>query len=377
VSKDSEAFAFRRPSHQARALLVAVLALVVYASLSPWTGWRHNGVHPLAYLTSPLPRYITGFDLLVNVLGYLPLGALFVLSMYPRVRGVAAFALGTAACVLLAGSIEALQTYLPARIASSLDLATNGLGAALGAAFAARYAAALIDRGRLMQLRARWFRRDASIPLVLVALWPLAQLHPGEMLFGNGEIRDWIDPLLAALDVSPPIDADKFGPADFVLAEAGATTAGLLAAGLTLASNMLGGTPRARLLLALLVGTLLLKTLAFGFEFGAENSLGWATAGAIGGLMLGLFALLAGAAGRPRTVARMALLATVVLILVVNLTPENPYHPQLLEQWQPGSLLHAARAAHWLATAWPYVLLLWLIPAAVARLPTRSPPTLS
>jgi hypothetical protein len=140
---------------------------------------------------------------------------------------------------------------------------------------------------------------------------------------------------------------------------------------------MLGGAPRTRLLLALLAGTLALKTLAFGFEFGAENSLGWATTGAIGGLMLGLLALLAGAAGRPRAVARMAVLATMVLILVVNLSPENPYHPVLLDQWQPGPLLHAARAANWLAMAWPYALLLWLVPAAVARLPSKSPPTVS
>ena len=61
------------------ALLFA--GLVVYASFYPFTGWRFQGVAPLAFLHAPLPQYWTGFDLLSNLVGYMPLGFLLALGM--------------------------------------------------------------------------------------------------------------------------------------------------------------------------------------------------------------------------------------------------------------------------------------------------------
>ncbi len=366
----------RRASPLARALFFAYLLLVVYASLSPWSGWRSIGVGPFAYLSAPLPRYITAFDIVVNILGYLPLGALAVLALYPRLRGAGAVALATLGCVLLSGSMEALQTFLPARISSSIDLATNSAGALLGALLAAPNASSLIDRGRLAQLRARWFRRDATVPLTLVALWPIAQLHPGPMLFGNGEIRDLLQLILEPFGGWPAWSAaDRFGPAEFILDEAMVCATGLLAAGLSLAAIMQAFAPRAGLLLALLAAAIGAKSLALGVEFGADRAFAWTTPGAVGGLVIGLLALLVGAAGRPRAIARLALLATLAMLFLVNLTPENPYHAHWLQQWHPGRLLHAAAAAEWVATAWPYAMLIWLVPAAfTARLPRGRPP---
>ena len=59
-----------QPSPLARYLLAAYALLVIYASLHPFTGWRDNGVAPLAFLSAPLPRYITSFDVLANLLAY-------------------------------------------------------------------------------------------------------------------------------------------------------------------------------------------------------------------------------------------------------------------------------------------------------------------
>ena len=361
----------RRASALARALAVVYLLLVAYVSLSPWTGWRDIGVGAFAYLAAPLPRHITSFDVAVNVLGYVPLGALAVLALHPRVTGVAAGALASVAGVLLAGTLEALQTFLPARIASTVDLAANGAGALIGALLAAPIASSLIDRGRLVQLRFRWFQHDAAIPLTLVALWPIAQVHPGPMLFGNGELRALTRTILDALGAWPAwLGADRFGPAEFILDEAEVTAAGLLAAGLTLAAIMRTVAPRARLLLTLLGAALATKTLALGVQFGAERMFAWVTHGAIGGLTLGALALLVASAGRPRAIARLALLATVALLVLVNLTPENPYRAHWLQTSQAGRLVHMVAAAEWLATAWPYALLVWLVPAAfTARLP--------
>ncbi len=148
-----------RSSPLARGACAVYALLLLYSGLAPWRGWRDLGVAPLAYLTAPVPRYLTTFDLIVNVLGYLPLGALVVLALHPRVRGVVAVLLAVAAGALISGAIEALQTYLPSRVPSNIDLATNSLGALAGGLLAAPFASSLIDRGRLADLRLRWFER--------------------------------------------------------------------------------------------------------------------------------------------------------------------------------------------------------------------------
>ena len=56
--------------------------LIVYASLYPFDNWRIQGIAPWAFLTAPLPRYWTGFDVLSNVLGYAPFGFLLALALH-------------------------------------------------------------------------------------------------------------------------------------------------------------------------------------------------------------------------------------------------------------------------------------------------------
>ena len=70
----------------ARAALLAYLLLIVYASWFPFTGWRSTGLSPFAFLNMQPQRYWTGFDVMVNVVGYMPLGVLMVLSLHPLVR---------------------------------------------------------------------------------------------------------------------------------------------------------------------------------------------------------------------------------------------------------------------------------------------------
>ena len=79
----------------ARAACVVYGMLLLYSGLAPWSGWRDLGIDAWAYLTAPAPHYITTFDLVANVLAYLPFGALIVLAVHPRMRGLGAIALGT------------------------------------------------------------------------------------------------------------------------------------------------------------------------------------------------------------------------------------------------------------------------------------------
>lgn len=356
----------RRPaSPLARAGCVAYAILILYGSLTPFSGWRDNGIGPLAYLTAPLPRHLAAFDVVVNVLAYVPFGALLVLALYPRLRGAGAAAAAALIGLAVSVTVEAIQTYLPARVASNVDLATNGLGALLGAIAASVYAEELIDRGRLARLRARWFVRDAAAPLVLIGLWPLAQIHPGPMLFGNGAtgIAGWFGDWLADRAGAPALPS-RFGPAHFVAAEVLVTVAGLLAVGFSLALLTRPHAPRGRLLAALIGAALGAKAIAYGVTFGPEHAFAWLTPGALTGLGLGVLGMAVAAVARTELAfGRFALASLAVLLALVNLVPANPYHAAWIEAWHPGKLAHFSAAAAWLATIWPYALLLWLVRA--------------
>ena len=151
-----------RASPVARVTLLAYLLLIVYASWFPFTGWHNSGLSPFAYLNLTPQRYWTGFDVLANIFGYIPLGTLLVLALYPRLRGVGAVVIAAVVGILLSGTMEAVQTYLPTRVASNLDLATNSLGCLIGAIAGAALARPLLDGSRLYKLRRRWFEPWAS-----------------------------------------------------------------------------------------------------------------------------------------------------------------------------------------------------------------------
>src|SRR5487761_2412367 len=99
-----------RPSPLARYLLLAYVLLIVYGSLYPFSGWRDQGVCPFAYLAGRLPRYITAFDVVTNLLAYMPLGFLALLALHPHLRGKLAFAAASLAGCFLSLAMEALQT---------------------------------------------------------------------------------------------------------------------------------------------------------------------------------------------------------------------------------------------------------------------------
>jgi hypothetical protein len=264
--------------------------------------------------------------------------------------------------------IETVQNYLPARIASNLDVLTNVAGAALGAVAATALAPALIDGRRLQQARRQWFRPHCAALLLLAALWPLAQIHPGPMLFGNGELsRGLVSALLAVFDRTLPVfDAGRFAAAEVLV-----TACGMLAAGAALTAAMKQRAPRLRILLVLLGAALATKAITYGHEFGPERAFAWLTPGAVAGLAVGWLAVTATATtASVRSAEALATAAAVLLVVAVNVVPPNPYHAHWLAAWQPGRLRDVAAASDWLAQAWPYALLVALLSSLARR---RSP----
>jgi len=370
-ASERPAAAALRPSPLARAALLVYSALIVFGSLSPWTGWRSLGVSPVAFLVAPWPRHATAFDLTLNVLAYVPIGLLLALALHPRLRGGP----GLLAAVVLAGSLsvllEILQNYLPARIASNLDVLTNIAGAAIGAAAGVVLAPELIGDTRLHQARRRWFRPHCAALLLLAALWPMAQIHPGPMLFGNGELnRELVTALLARFGRQlPAFDASRFAAAEVLV-----TACSMLAAGASLTAAMKQRAPRFRLLLFLLGAALATKAIAYGHEFGPARAFSWLTPGAVAGLATGVLAVTAVATTTSaRTAATLAMTAVILLVVAVNAVPPNPYHAHWLEAWQPGRLRDVAAASDLLAQAWPYALLAVLLWSRYRHRPVAPP----
>lgn len=337
----------------ARYLCAAYALLVIYGSLHPFSGWSDRGVAPLAFLSAQWPRYVTAFDLAANVAAYAPLGLLIALALYPLARGAPAVTVATLAGLLLSLAMETLQTYLPARIPSNLDVLSNGAGALIGALAGALWAPRLLHQSPLLALRYRWFLagREADLGLTLLGLWLFTQLDPETLLFGVGDLRH--------LFQDPPA---LLYPADtFIRIEAAVAACNLLAAALFAAALVVPDRPLRTLLVVLLTSALAVRSLAFGVLFNPSSALLWLTPGALIGLAAGLaIAMLAVALPRPfkLALAGMALMAATAL---VNLAPANPYLAQSLQVWPQGNFLNFNGLTHLVSGLWPFAALAYLL----------------
>lgn len=342
-----------------RTLLAAYVLLIVYASLYPLSGWHAHGASPFAFVTAPWPRWITGFDIAANLFGYLPFGMLCVLSVRPALAAWQALALAVLGAMLLSLALEATQSYLPARVASNVDLLSNVAGALLGAVAGLLAAPWLLGTGALRRLRAHAFvaGSTADLGLTLLALWLFAQLNPATLLFGTGDLRDLL---------SGPV-GPAYGAELFVTVETLTAAANLVAVTLLASAMMLRAAP-VRLLLFALVGTALaVKALAFAILMRAEQAFAWFTPGAQQGLAIGL-ALMLLAVALPR-VLRLALAAVLLMAatVLVNLAPPNPYTAATLKVWEQGHFLNFNGLAQFVAAVWPFAALLYLIHLAAQR----------
>ena len=106
----------RMPRHRSSAVPLSWLyvGLIVYASLYPFAGWRVPGVGPLDFLVLGWPRWWTTFDLVANLLGYLPLGFLLFVALIRGGRRAGAAALIAASARTLLSFDDGGAAELPA-----------------------------------------------------------------------------------------------------------------------------------------------------------------------------------------------------------------------------------------------------------------------
>jgi VanZ family protein len=351
----------------ARVGLLAYTFLIVYASWYPFAGWRSIGLMPWSFLFASLPYYWTWFDVLTNIVGYMPFGMLMVFALYPHVRGIWAVLLAIVCGTLLSGLMEGIQIFLPSRVSSNLDFFTNIAGATIGAIAGVLLSRTFLEESRLLQMRKEWFVHDAGRGLIVIGLWPLAQIYPQGYLFGLGQIlpilSGWLSDWLAE-----PIDLASFfihtqdlNAQSYWLSETIITACGLSGALLTFLVLLRKHAPKTSLITALAACALITKTLANALLFSPDNAFAWLTPGAKGGLLVGGMMISGLAFARPMAQRRLAIASLLMSVLFANIVPINPYFTATLQAWVQGKFLNFNGAAQFLSLAWPFFALWFLL----------------
>jgi VanZ family protein len=352
-------------------LALALAALVVYASLYPFAGWRWpKGMVGADWLLLPWPKERLRFDELSNFIGYVPLGALLVIAVLRSGGGrwlALATALGLSAA--LSYSVELAQQFLPPRVPSLKDCVFNLGGAATGAGLAAViHAAGLLEQWQ--GVRQRWFEPDSATAFMLLLLWPVALLFPAPapLALGHvwGEVQAWMQAALAgtpwAADAALwfPESAQSTRPLTR-LQELLINGLGMLSPCLVAYATMRAGWHR----LIVVVGATLLAigmtTMSTALNFGAEHALAWWSPYSGSALLGGAAIAMALAGIDTRWAAALGVLVLAFFVALVGQAPNDPYFAASLAGWEQGRLVRFHGLAQWVGWLWPYAAMAWLL----------------
>lgn len=365
-------------AHRSSAAPLALIyaALIVYASLYPFTGWRWPGLSPWAFLGLRFPPYWTAFDFIANLLGYLPLGALVFGAQVRAGRSAGtSFALAVTAGTALSFALELLQNFLPQRVSSNVDLALNAAGAALGALMA--WLAHMLGAvARWQAVRERWFIAHSAGGLALLVLWPIGLLFPAPVPFAGGQLwprlrttlADWLADSAAAPWFEPWLVTDAASVAELSSgSEFVAIAFGLLAPCLIAFSVSWPGWRRVVLAIGAAAMGLLATTLSTALNFGPQHSLAWRTPTAMAALVGGVLIAVLLAWVPRRAAAGLGLIVLAALVAVIAQAPADAYFAESLHGWEQGRFIRFHGLAQWIGWLWPYAAMAYLLARIAAR----------
>jgi hypothetical protein len=292
-------------------------------------------------------KYITEFDVTLNVLAYVPLGTLACLHFLQHTRRPLAIVKAALLGAVLSLAMESAQLFIPTRIASIYDVLANTAGALAGALVFLDpwYSTLTRPLGELRErvvIEGQW--GDAG--LVLVILWLIAQLNPALPFFGAGNI----------------VSEDDNSTAAAILQWSGVALS-ISGFGLFISALLRGPQGTLRLTLVLLSVALWLKFVAASFMLQPHFAEDWLSAGRVVGLVAGI-AILVPLRLLPRP-ARIYLALLFVLAGALFSKIFGAYNAldELLKlfRWPHGQLAGFATLTQFLHEAWPFLALAFLI----------------
>lgn len=340
------------PARLRRYLTAGYVLLIIYASLSPFSGWQGRGLDFLKVLGAPLSLRYNWFDAIANLIAYFPLGLL--LSLLLRVRfgtfgGVLLAALGG---TLLSAAMEYAQMYLPGRISSNVDVLANASGTLAGALLAVSIAPSAWF-AFVMHWRQRLFHGGGSVDfgLALLALWMFAQINPSLPMLGNVFITGVAQPPFM------PVMRGAFG-----WLESGAVALNLLMLGCLLLTLLQQRRHALVGLVLVLCAVALAKFVAAALLLKSWALLLWLNGEAMLGICAGL-ALLLLVHGLPRRLLLWfgAFVALAYLGLAHGLLDSSkPAASMSLYHWHYGHLLNYNGLSQTIALIFPFLMLGYL-----------------
>jgi VanZ family protein len=328
--------------------------LILYVSINPFDFDFQNGISAWAWLDAPLPRFITLFDVSVNILAYIPFGFLVMFAAYPRWRNYMALGMALGLSAALALGVETLQSWLPTRIPSQMDWWANVLGGLLGGLLAIPLGPQWLSGSAIRRRFDQWFGLNWA-GCALFLLFPWSQIYPQSSWLGTGV---WGHAIFGSIDWGTLV-------INHVIQETIITSLCWLGIALLLSLGLRAKAPQWRILNGLLGLTVIIKILFTALQFGAEFSLIWLTAGALWGMVLGSILLRWALRLEAETRFWIALICLVGTTIAVNVLPDNPYFILTLRHWYQGRLLHFNELMQWVSVVWLPLALIWMIRSAI------------
>lgn len=346
------------------------VCVVVHLSLFPYANWRSIGIGPFEFLTGPwipIHQTVLWTDIFANIAAYLPLGFMMVLGLNRKARSIDKL-LAWLLCTALSLGLEAIQTYLPARVPSKMDVLTNSIGAAMGILTAMFFTAEQQFAPKLNRKLESWLIQRAWLGMGLLTLWFLSILPPQNPPFSTGF---WLGNLF---DIPGPLqNGTPFGlPLDLILsieqiAPQFINYCFLMCAWLIGLAQTHAGSPRMRLMITLIAITLGFRALDAVFN---QPSASWAylvglwlEANGLGLILaIGLAVLISFSRLAAHQMARLSLVHLLGGWLITILLP-GVYDPDLPEK---GAGLYALfrsvqEAGLWVSELWPILALTILL----------------
>ena len=333
-------------SSRYRGSLAVWALLLAYASLYPFVPLRLPTLEAVAGFFSR-PRYVTGFDVALNLLAYVPLGTLACLYFRQSSEGVKPIFKALSFGAAFSFVMETCQLFIPNRIASMYDTLANAGGALWGAMVFVDPVYSLVTRP-LGEMRERllipgvW--GDAG--LVLVMLWLIAQLNPALPFFGAGNIQ-----------------GDAAGVMQLEILQWAAVAMSIWGFGLFVSSLLKGENGTLRVTLVLLSVALWLKFTAASLMLQPHFAAEWVSVGRVIGLAVGIVLLVPsrriGRAGRIYLALVLVLAGALFSKIVGAYSPLEDF--LRLFRWPYGQLASFATLTRFLHEVWPLMALVFLI----------------
>lgn len=342
-----------KPTMVSPFFFAVALLVILILSWYPFSGWRFTGEPVFAFFTYPLPYYFTLFDNAINILAYIPLGLSAALILR---RSRLALIYATLIGLAVSMGVEFVQQFLPSRIASNMDILSNGFGALLGAVMGVLFSHRAVMRRWLL------FRHDYLAPGAAVEwggiwllLWFTTQLDPSLPFLGV---------VVQPQGLPQPFISPLNNPALFLrLLEGGGMMLHLLGVALFVSVLVRESRQIPRAMLGVLFFALLIKMAFAGMLLQPEQFFAWlnlniVVGGLAGGIVLWILWQLN---RRLRSIAGFIALFAASWISYLWPLSADEGSQLMIFKWNYGHLQHFNGLSHAIGDVWPFGAMLFFL----------------